>query len=283
MNSNLLGILLFSAIVILVSLLILLIPFPVLGTITSPFSFRTFGIRKIKRWNNHTDTLGNFFLWVSLLFCIAAPAIPYFQYFYLVWLTFSWLCAISRAVRLKDVSEKWKKSTVLFLLNLLYGFSLVTALGLMNHGGLIYYTHQFWADIQNGQALHPMYYMTSPIFVCCLIQFVLMLIPLYSFWSQFKYMRLENTYKARFMGFYIIKELIVIVVVFLLGTVSLGLVENMYNIPMEQRFSEGGRPVQNEQETGKEDTDSKEDQTDPASTTGTETTKPEKESDSDHE
>lgn len=277
MNSNLLGILLFSAIVILVSLLILLIPFHVMGTITSPFSFRTFGIRKIRRWNAHTDTLGNFFLWVSLLFCIAAPVIPYFQYIYAVWLTFSWLCSVARAVRLKDVSEKWKRSTVLFLLNLLYGFSLVAALGLMNHGGLIYYTRTFWTDIQNGQALHPMYYMTSPVFVCCLAQIILMLVPLYSFWSQFKYMRLENTYKARFMGFYIIKQLIVIAVVFFLGTMALGLTEDMYNVPAEERLSEGARPAQKEKEDNSEQGKTENEE---SSTQGSETEKPERESES---
>lgn len=280
MNSNLLGILLFSTIVILVSLLILLIPFHVLGTITSPFTFRTFGIRKIKRWNNHTDTLANLFLWVSLFFCIGAPAIPSFQYIYLIWLTFSWLCAISRAVRLKDVSEKWKRSTVLLLLNLLYGFSLISALGLMNHGGLISYTRTFWADIQNGQALHPMYYMTSPVFVCCLAQIILMLIPLYSFWSQFKYMRLENTFKARFIGSYIVKQIIVITVVFFLGTLSLGMLEGMYHVPEEERYSEGNRPKETTTETQPENEETEENQnTDNGTGSDSETRKPERNSD----
>lgn len=275
MNSNLLGILLYSGIVLLLSMLILLIPFPVLGKITSPFTFRTFGIRKIRRWNNHTDTLANAFLWLSLLFCIAYPAIPLFQVIYILWLTLAWLAALARAVRLKEVSDKWKRLSVVFCLNLLYGFALFGVLGLFNRGGLIYYADQFWKDIQSKEALHFMYYVTKPAFISYLTQFLLMFIPLYSFWSQFKYMRLENTYKGRFIGFYLAKELIVTAVVILLGTVSLGLIENMYGIPAEQQISEGYRPVTNSGNTPSEEEPAAESDESDAS----QTSKPEKNED----
>lgn len=115
--------------VLFVSLLFLLIPLNVLSTLTVPFSFKTFGIRKVKRWYSRTDTLANFFLWISVIFAFGFSFIPQgvqmARIIFAVWMIFAWLCTISRAVRLSQVKRSDIKLTVIFMINIVFGYGLV--------------------------------------------------------------------------------------------------------------------------------------------------------------
>lgn len=237
MHSELLRILIYSTGILLGSLLILLIPLKVLAMITTPFSFKTFGIRRIKRWHSHTDTLANLMLWISLIFCFAAPWIPYSPVIYAVWLTFTWLCALARAVRLSEVGRKWKKLVVIFFLNMIYGFGLLCGIGAFSYFSLPIRAFLFANEIAAGQGTNPMFYLTSPQPAAYLLQSLLMVIPLFTLWGQFKYMRLENTFKARNIWTYMIKYAFVIALIAALGLLGQRGIEKIYQVSGDARIS----------------------------------------------
>lgn len=232
--------------ILLFSLLILLLPLRFLAAVTTPFSFRTFGIRRIKRWHSHTDTLANLMLWISVLFCLGYAWIPYAAVIYAVWLTFTWLCTLARAVRMSEVRERWKKMTVIFFINMIYGFGLLCGLGVFSYYSLPIRTFLFANEIMTGQGLNYMYYLTSPQPAAWLLQTLLMLIVLCTLWGQFKYMRLENTFKGRNLFTYVFKCLIVLVIVLGIGMFGQRGIEKVYQVPGEERISSSNRlfPIQ---------------------------------------
>lgn len=223
--------------VILLSLVILLIPLPVLGMLTKPFSFRTFGIRKVRRWNSRTDTLGNLFLWLSVLFCVAFGGIPFAKWIYLVWMIFSWLACISRAVRLSAVRSTNQKMTVIFFLNLTLGIGLLAGMGFFNDFFMWNGAVQWLTAVEDGIARTLVYYLNEPNFFCYLLQAAVMLLPLFIFWGQFKYMRLENTYKARNIGLYVLKMLFWNAVILMIGMYSTPYLYRAYNKEAEIRIA----------------------------------------------
>lgn len=208
MNNSYIVLAIYIIAVVLVSLLILLIPLHVIGVLTTPFSFRTFGIRKVKKWYSRTDTLGNAFLWLSVLFCLLFPLIPYAKWIFLGWMIFTWLCAVSRAVRLTQVHSAGYRQGVVFFLNLTFGFGLLAGMGFLNDFRLWHAALGWVKALISGEARSLLYYLNTPNLFAYLMQAALMMIPLIILWGQFKYMRLENTFKARNIGLYVIKMLL---------------------------------------------------------------------------
>lgn len=202
--------LLLSAIVLVVAMLMMLIPLKWLSLITTPFSMRTFGIRKIKRWHSRTDTLGNLMLWISLIFCVGFPWIPYSPLIYLFWLTFTWLCTVSRAVRMSQVRLRSIKIQVIFLINLIYGVGILAGFGFYNDYVLWVRSYEYANLVVAGEALQPMLYLTNSAPAAYLVQVLILAVPVMNLWGQFKYMRLENTFKAANMFTYWMKSLLVL-------------------------------------------------------------------------
>lgn len=217
MSPTLLKAVIWTGSAVLISGLLLLLPLKVTAVLTTPFSLKTFGIRKIKRWHSRTDTLANFMLWVSCLFSIAAPWIPYSPLLYCAWLTFSWLCTISRAVRLSEVKSRSRKTLIIFLLDIVYFTSLFCAIGALNKYTLWIQSFGFANVFISHEAWQPMFYLSSPLPAAYLSQTILLMVPLVSFWSQFKYMRLENTYKASNMMTYVLKSLFLVLFLVILS------------------------------------------------------------------
>ncbi len=217
MSSTLLKAIIWSGSALLISALLLLLPLKIIAVLTTPFSLKTFGIRKIKRWHSRTDTLANFMLWVSCLFSLGAPWIPYSPLLYEVWLSFTWLCAISRAVRLSEVRSRSRKTLIIFLLNWMYLSSLFITIGALNNYTLWIQSFGFANAILNHEALNLMFYLRSPLPAAYLVQTILLMVPLVTFWGQFKYMRLENTFKARNLATYILKMVLIIALLTGLG------------------------------------------------------------------
>ncbi|MBD5424082.1 MAG: hypothetical protein HDR44_03035 [Allobaculum sp.] len=229
MSSTLLKAIIWTGSAVLISALLLLLPLKITAVLTTPFSLKTFGIRKIKRWHSRTDTLANFMLWVSCLFSVGAPWIPYSPLLYAAWLTFTWLCAISRAVRLSEVRSRSRKTLIIFLLNLMYFISLFVTIGALNNYTLWIQSFGFANAVLDHTALNLMFYLSSPLPGAYLVQTILLMIPLVTFWSQFKYMRLENTFKARNIGTYIVKMVLTMVILTALGAYGAQTVGKIYS------------------------------------------------------
>lgn len=258
--SSISGSLFYIAIVLFVSLILLLLPLQAQSAMTWLFSFRTFGIRKVKRWHSRTDTLANLMLWISVIFCLLAAWIPYAPLIYLCWLTFSWLCCVSRAVRLSEVRIRSRKLTVIFLINLTYGISLLAALGFLNHYALWLRSFLFAQDIMSGEALHLMYFLRSVEPADWLAQTIILILPLTVLWGQFKYMRLENTFKASSLAVYVIKQICFCIFLALFAMAAPQLSETIYSISQEARVNtiEGDYPLRYEDAVRPKDAKSEE-------------------------
>lgn len=223
--------------VLFFSLLFLLIPLKYVAQLTIPFSFKTFGIRKIRRWHSRTDTLANLFLWISVILAFAFPFIPEARLAYGIWLTFTWLCTLSRAVRLSQIRKGNIKLTVIFMLNLIYGFGMLSGLGLLDDQGLWIRSETLVRDLSNPEAWQILYLLRSPNFMSYLLQAALMVFTLCTLWSQFKYMRLENTYKARFLATYIIRNAIAAALILGAGVYGLAFLEDIYQVEANEKLN----------------------------------------------
>ena len=241
MNSQLILSGIFAAGGLAFSLLLILIPLKTMSILTTPFSMKTFGIRKIKRWHSRTDTLANLMLWISVLLCVGAPLIPYSPIIYLVFLLFTWLCTASRAVRMTQVKEKWKKLTVIFLINLIFSIGALAAIGAFNHYALWIRSFQFATDLIDGTATTALYYLTNVQPAAYILQMLILVLPLVNLWGQFKYMRLENTFKAANIYTYILKSLILIIILFGAAFGGPKALERIYQVDENNRISNESR------------------------------------------
>lgn len=232
MSSSLISAGVFGLGAALIAALLVAIPLKTIATLTTPFSLKTFGIRRIKRWHSHTDTLANFMLWISVLFCLAAPWIPYSPIIYIVWLIFTWLCATSRAVRMTQVRSRNIKTLVIYLVNLVFLCGLFAASGLSNKDALWIGAFRFANGMLEGQALEPTFYLTDTAPAAYIFQELILILPLVNLWGQFKYMRLENTFKGSNIGTYCVKAIIVALVLVCAGSFGPAFVEGIYQKPI---------------------------------------------------
>lgn len=222
--------------VLFIALLILLIPPGILASITRPFSFKTFGIRKLVRLHSRTDTLANLFLWLSVIYCLLFPLVPYSQWIFGLWITLSWLCAVSRAIRLSQVPKNMVKLCVIFMITLIYGYGLVMGLGILNHHELWIRSVELFVYLSDPENWKLFYFLSSPDPASYVLQFCLMLYPLCLLWGQFKYMRLENTYKSRNLFFYIFKSLICVALILGMGIFGLRLIDTAYQTEARRKI-----------------------------------------------
>lgn len=258
--------LLYLGVILLASLVVLFIPLSVLGTLTKPFSFKTFGIRKIRRWNNRTDTLANAFLWVSFLLCFGSLFFGlYGRWIVLAWLIFSWLCALSRAVRLPKAVKMARKLTVIFFLNVLFGLGVLSVTGLCNNGILWINASQFLQDMISHKAWDLFYFLHEPYLICWLFQFLLCVIPCFWLWGEFKYMRLENTFKGYSFFSYVMRQIFVTLIWFVCTVGVSPLIGWIYHIEMTPAAMQ-----QEEEQTSQPDSasDQNSDQSEPSSEDG---------------
>ncbi len=210
MNGILSNVYLQLGIGIFIAVLIACFPFKMIALCTTPFSMKTFGIRKIKRWHSRTDTLANFMIWISIILCVSAPWIPYSPWIYGVWLTFTYLCTLSRVVRLTQANNDANKRIVIFFVSAIYAISLMCALGMMNGYMLWKYFFDYANMIESKEAFNIMLYLNNITPMGYLAQLIVLLVPVLNLWGQFKYMRLENTFKGVHIVSYVIKTLLML-------------------------------------------------------------------------
>lgn len=233
------------------SALLLVLPLKVIAILTKPFSLKTFGIRKIKRWHTHTDTLANVLIWISVIFCLFSPWIPWSPILYLIWLIFTWLAATSRAVRLTLVRDRIIKTLVIFFVNLVFFAGLFSTLGFLNHYELWIKSFEFANSMMAGLGLEPTFYITNNTPAAYLLQEMLLIWPLVSLWGQFKYMRLENTFKGSNIVTYGIKSCVLAAI--WVGCAGLGPegIQFVYQQPLltEETAQKAGYPLSREELT----------------------------------
>lgn len=200
-----------------IGLLLILIPTRFLYKIFKPFTMYTFGIRYIRRRRDHVDTFTNFMLFFSVLFCLIYWILPFYQILYGLWLFFTFLCTFGQACKVALNEKTLAGKVVIYGVYLMFAFGIISTMGLLNNGESFRYISQFAHDVFNLKITNVYYYFTNPTFTIVVLQGFIFMVPLYCLWAQFKYMRLEETYKAQWLVTYCFKILFVCAFMFLIS------------------------------------------------------------------
>ncbi len=209
-----------GGVIVLIGLILILIPTRFLNIVFGIFSLGNYGVRYIRRRRDHTDSLANFFLFISLILSCTFFLIPGYQYVIGAWLTFAFLCTFGQATRVCVSIPAVKAKIVLFGVYLMFACGLASSIGFINGFVVNGYISAFTKAIFGGEAKNVFFYLQSPLTFYMLIEGFIIFVSCYNLWAQFKYLRLENTYKAKWMVTYIMKILFVCAVV--IGTAYFG-------------------------------------------------------------
>ncbi|MGM9947733.1 hypothetical protein [Floccifex sp.] len=201
----------------ILGLLLICIPARTYNKILKPFQMSTFGIRYIRRRRDHTDTLTNFFLFFSILFCLIYWIIPFYQIIYGIWLFFAFLCTFAQSAKIASKMKTIPGKIVMYGIYLMFIFGLFSSIGLFNNFISNSFVSSFTKDVFSLKIVNAYYYFTNPTFTIVVFQAFILMVPLYCLWAQFKYMRLEETYKARWIFTYIFKICFVCSLMFVLS------------------------------------------------------------------
>ena len=169
-------------------------------------------------------------MFISFVFCIVYPIIPFYQYIYAAFLTFAFLCTLGQTLRVTEKEHFVKKKIVFLGVWFMFAIGLVGALGYFNGGTIAPYVKQITKIIAKKKYMNPYFYFTDPAVPMLVLQALIMIVPLYCMWAQFIYMRLEDTYKARWMVTWILKITICCSLMFGLSCYGVNGIKAIYNI-----------------------------------------------------
>lgn len=222
-----------------VGVAIAVVPIKDLRKATSIFTFKKFGIRKKKRWNALIDDLGNFFLLLSFVYCCVYWLIPYYRQIYAVWIMFTLIVTLSRAVVITSKYPKDKKGKLCTILvdvgiYLVGAIGLAGAVGAFNNEIFLSGVDRFARDLQSGGIHDYMYFLTNPSFFYVVLEGLIMFIPLMFLWNNFKYMRTERTIRAANVATFTIKVLIVCALMTVLSYEGFSFLNMVYCVDLKQ-------------------------------------------------
>lgn len=158
----------------------------------SIFSLKNVGLRYIKKWKSRTDTLGNWMLFLSFVFCCVYWLIPQYSILYSIFLTFTILATLGRI----SLLPKRRIKMPCWIAFCLYSVGAVGWFCSMMNG-----THAsittFYQDVMAGRVNEFFYIMTHVNFMFTVLQGFLMWFPFWVLWNHFKYMRCEKRIRAK--------------------------------------------------------------------------------------
>ena len=111
---------------------------------------------------------------------------------------------------------------------------LVSALGLLNNHVADMMVTTYRTDLFAGNVFDIFYLLTNHSIIVYILQGILFFIPVYCMWSQFKYMRLENTYKAMNILTYAIKVLFICIVMIFLAVEGFDFINFVYQVEYKE-------------------------------------------------
>lgn len=173
-------------------------------------SFGHFGIRTIKRRHDQTDTLGNFILFLCLVFCCLYWKIPqYFLLLYTILFGISFLILMSQTYRISQTYSKKKQISLILAIFTMCAIAYCSAIGLLNGHQIMKDLPVFLQSLQKNETSSFFYYVRHYEWVSVILSGLVMFYTFYLVCAQFKYMRLENSFKADNMIFFWIKVIFV--------------------------------------------------------------------------
>lgn len=211
-----------------------LVPSRTYNILTKTLSFDKKGIRYIRRRHDKVDALANLFLFIGLIFSVFYFVLPFYSLIYAVFLIFSFLCVLGQANRVLKKKNRNVYRIVIYGLYLMVAIGLVSALGLLNNHVADMLVTTYRTDLFAGNVFDIFYLLTNHSIIVYILQGILFFIPVYCMWSQFKYMRLENTYKAMNIITYVIKVLFICFVMAFLAIEGFDFINFVYQVEYKE-------------------------------------------------
>lgn len=211
-----------------------LVPSRTYNILTKTLSFDKKGIRYIRRRHDKVDALANLFLFIGLIFSVFYFVLPFYSLIYAVFLIFSFLCVLGQANRVLKKKNRNVYRIVIYGLYLMAAIGLVSALGLLNSHVADMMVTTYRTDLFAGNVFDIFYLLTNHSIIVYILQGILFFIPVYCMWSQFKYMRLENTYKAMNIITYVIKVLFICFVMAFLAIEGFDFINFVYQVEYKE-------------------------------------------------
>lgn len=211
-----------------------LVPSRTYNILTKTLSFDKKGIRYIRRRHDKVDALANLFLFIGLIFSVFYFVLPFYSLIYAVFLIFSFLCVLGQANRVLKKKNRNVYRIVIYGLYLMTAIGLVSALGLLNNHVADMMVTTYRTDLFAGNVFDIFYLLTNHSIIVYILQGILFFIPVYCMWSQFKYMRLENTYKAMNIITYVIKVLFICFVMAFLAIEGFDFINFVYQVEYKE-------------------------------------------------
>ena len=211
-----------------------LVPSRTYNILTKTVSFDKKGIRYIRRRHDKVDALANLFLFIGLIFSVLYFVLPFYSLIYAVFLIFSFLCVLGQANHVLKKKNRNVYRIVIYGLYLMTAIGLVSALGLLNNHVADMMVTTYRTDLFAGTVFDIFYLLTNHSIIVYILQGILFFIPVYCMWSQFKYMRLENTYKAMNIITYVIKVLFICFVMAFLAIEGFDFINFVYQVEYKE-------------------------------------------------
>lgn len=211
-----------------------LVPSRTYNILTKTLSFDKKGIRYIRRRHDKVDALANLFLFIGFIFSVLYFVLPFYSLIYAVFLIFSFLCVLGQANRVLKKKNRNVYRIVIYGLYLMTAIGLVSALGLLNNHVADMMVTTYRTDLFAGNVFDIFYLLTNHSIIVYILQGILFFIPVYCMWSQFKYMRLENTYKAMNIITYVIKVLFICFVMVFLAIEGFDFINFVYQVEYKE-------------------------------------------------
>lgn len=211
-----------------------LVPSRTYNILTKTLSFDKKGIRYIRKRHDKVDALANLFLFIGLIFSVFYFVLPFYSLIYAVFLIFSFLCVLGQANRVLKKKNRNVYRIVIYGLYLMACIGLVSASGMLNNHVADMLVITFRTDLFAGNVFDIFYLLTNHSIIVYILQGILFFIPVYCMWSQFKYMRLENTYKAMNIITYVIKVLFICFVMAFLAIEGFDFINFVYQVEYKE-------------------------------------------------
>ena len=198
-----------------------------------PLMFDKMGIRYMKKRHDYSDTIGNGFLLVGSIFCVLYPLIPAYMWIYAIFLLIGYLMLMAQISRIYKKNRSLRIYLVI-LFSVFVMVGMISASGIFNQMVCKEYAHQFFLDIFQGHIYGILYWFQNVAPMMYLMQAILFIGPLYVLGSQFKYMRLENTFKALHIITLSIKIVLVSAVLLGLAYTGADFLTVVYHVTMQE-------------------------------------------------
>ena len=167
-----------------------------IAKILAIFTFKDFGVRRIERWRSNTDTLGNIFLSLCVIFCCGYWLLPNFLIIYSMILFISAAACLGVVARL-FATDPLEGKLALWGIFIVVFVGWLSACGFLNQQIFLTQIQVFRGDCLQGSIRSILYFLTNPSFAYTVLEGILLFMPLGILWNHFKYIRTEKTLRAK--------------------------------------------------------------------------------------